>query len=118
MITHGRPALDAPIAGAQSAAIPLGTDAATVLPETPGAGESLNARYVRHCAAVERTTGRERLWHIACARGLYSLMADRELAGGEPAPMGCPHFLCITPATFSAMVRACVWEEQQRKVAA
>ncbi len=51
-------------------------------------------RYLRHVALA--ATGVDYAWHVCVARGLYRLMADRELAGGDPAPMGMPHMLCIT----------------------
>jgi hypothetical protein len=59
---------------------------------------TLSERYARHVAAAHATTGRLFAWHVAAARGLYRLLADLELNGGPPAPMGMPHVLCLTDA--------------------
>lgn len=65
--------------------------------------ETLDARYLRHKDAALMACGYMRAWHIAAARGLYRMLADRELAGGEPAPMGMPHMLCISDTEVCAL---------------
>jgi len=57
---------------------------------------NLNARYTRHVSLASVTTGREQAWHIACARGLYRLLVDIEIAGGPCCPAGMPHVLCMS----------------------
>lgn len=67
------------------------------------APDELVERYLRHIDGAHVSSGRRQVWHIAAARGLYRLLADRELAGGEPAPMGMPHVLCVTDAEVRGM---------------
>lgn len=64
----------------------------------------LDARYAKHVAALESCHERMRAWHVAAARGLYRMMADRECDGGAPAPMGMPHLLCVSDAEVQMMV--------------
>lgn len=66
----------------------------------------LNERYQRHVDAAHTSNGIKRAWHIAAARGLYRVLADIELDGGPPAPMGMPHLLCISDKEVCAMVFA------------
>jgi hypothetical protein len=64
----------------------------------------LTERYFRHVyAAFQSSHPSLRAWHIAAARGLYRLLADIELEGGPPAPMGLPHFLCMSDAECRAL---------------
>ena len=63
----------------------------------------LLTRYASHAAAGTLARGKRRAWHVAAARGLYRLLADRELAGGLPAPMGMPHALCLTDAEVQSL---------------
>lgn len=63
------------------------------------------ARYLRHLRSIDTTCGNQRAWHIMVARGLYSLMADIECDGGEPAPMGMPHVLTLSAEEVKAMVQ-------------
>ena len=70
----------------------------------PATEEPLLGRYLKHVDHAERANGARRVFHIAAARGLYRLMADREIAGGEAAPMGMPHLLCISDAELRGMI--------------
>lgn len=63
---------------------------------TPELHAVLFARYLRHTFEAERTSFGLHVWHVAAARGLYRYLADVELAGGPPAPMGMPHVLCVS----------------------
>jgi hypothetical protein len=63
-------------------------------------------RYARHTRAAMAAHGTTRgFFHMMAARGLYRLLADIECSGGQPAPMGAPHFLCLTDTEVRALVK-------------
>jgi hypothetical protein len=76
-------------------------------PEPSGSHAELTARYFRHVdGAHKHDVGSLKAWHILMAQGLYRLLADIECNGGESAPMGMPHVLCISAAEACSMVRS------------
>lgn len=66
---------------------------------------TLPARYASHIKAIDVTSNPKlRLWHMCAARGLYRLMVDIEISGGEPCPAGMPHVLCISDEQIRCVV--------------
>jgi hypothetical protein len=62
--------------------------------------EMLIARFLMHCDRIERAAfGPGRAYHVACARGLHKLLADRACQGdaaAEYAALGAPHFITFS----------------------
>ena len=64
---------------------------------------ALNVRYIRHCGMIETAEGKARLWHMAMARGLYSILVERALAGDDKAAYGAPHWLLYSNEQMKQM---------------
>lgn len=85
-----------PARAAASDVAPSGRDAAgSAAADDAVSLRTLDARLAKHIAAFE-TGATPRAWHLAAARGLYSLIGEAISKGADPSELtmlGAPHWL-------------------------